>query len=76
MQNRKNEIALFSLIYSIMHIKKEGYYYTGNVIGQEVVICAYGDADRTWSGEQVYREYDDETYGRGSGKYEQKAIIR
>ena len=25
-----------------MHIKKEGYYYAGNVIGQEVVICAYG----------------------------------
>ncbi len=55
-----------------MHIKKEGYYYAGNVIGQEVVICAYGDADRTWSGRQVYREYDDETYDRGGGKYEQK----
>ena len=55
-----------------MHIKKEGYYYAGNVIVQEVVICAYGDADRTWSGRQVYREYDDETYDRGGGKYEQK----
>ena len=25
---------------------------------------------RTWSGRQVYREYDDETYGGGGGKYE------
>ena len=55
-----------------MHIKKEGYYYAGNVIGQEVVVRAYGDADRTWSGGQVYREYDAEAYGGGGGKYEQK----
>ena len=26
--------------------------------------------DRTWCGGQVYREYDDETYGGGGGKYE------
>ena len=25
---------------------------------------------RTWCGGQVYREYDDETYGGGGGKYE------
>ena len=24
----------------------------------------------TWCGGQVYREYDDETYGGGGGKYE------
>ena len=42
----------------------------GNVIGQEVTVRTHGDPDRTWCGGQVYREYDDETYGGGGGKYE------
>ena len=59
-----------------MHIKKEGYYYAGNVIGQEVVICAYGDADRTWSGRQVYREFDEapKVIKEGASKAEAEEI--
>ena len=42
------------------------------LLDKKLLFVLMGDADRTWSGRQVYREYDDETYDRGGGKYEQK----
>ncbi|MCC2858930.1 hypothetical protein, partial [Longicatena sp. 210702-DFI.1.204] len=64
----KLSALLFDLQYNAN--QKEGFYYAGNVIGQEVTVRTHGDPDRTWCGGQVYREYDDETYGGGGGKYE------
>ncbi|MFR6714812.1 MAG: hypothetical protein ACLUTE_02775 [Dorea longicatena] len=40
------------------------------LLDKKLLFVLMGTPDRTWCGGQVYREYDDETYGGGGGKYE------